>query len=91
LARAKTTKLEELRRARISKTIRARWQHYKDIGIKWPTPPCAGHNKGMPAYNRGIPHSPLVIEHIKQGMKRYWNEQHRNKKQHQEQQQQVKK
>jgi hypothetical protein len=72
--RARTARAEQARRAKISKIVKARWQHYRENGIKIPAPPGAGHNKGMPAYNRGIPHSPSVIEHIRQGMQRYWKE-----------------
>lgn len=75
--RARTARAEQARRAKISKVVKARWQYYRDNGIKIPAPPGAGHNKGMPAYNRGVPHPPSVIEHIKEGMKRYWKDKHK--------------
>jgi hypothetical protein len=54
------------------------WKRFKENHIK--RSGGGGHNKGKPAYNRGIKHPSEVIQNIRIGMKRYWKQKQKKKK-----------
>jgi hypothetical protein len=57
-------------KAKIGKSQIASWNYYKENNLFRLTG--GGHNKGLPAYNRGIPHSKKTIQKIRIGAKRNW-------------------